>query len=310
MTDNKMAAVTKVLVIGSINMDLVVTTPVVPQLGETLMGDGFATHAGGKGANQAVAAARLGARVQMIGRVGRDAFGAQLKAGLAAEGVDTRFVLETEGVPTGIASITVSQADNAIVVVGGANAQVSVADLDAAESAFAEADVVLTQLEVPLATVAHAALLAERHGKPFVLNPAPAQALPAALLARCALITPNEYELAVTLGQQASADAWQQQLAQLPGRVAMTKGSDGAYHVRADGQVHHQPGFAVQPVDTTGAGDTFNGALAAFWPLGVPAAMRLACAAAALSVTRAGAQGGMPTRAQLDAFLQEQEVVA
>ncbi|MFT4190511.1 MAG: ribokinase [Comamonas sp.] len=306
MSQSNGSSVTRVLVIGSINMDLVVTTPAVPQLGETLMGEGFATHAGGKGANQAVAAARLGARVAMVGRVGRDAFGAQLKAGLAAEGVDVQWVRETDGVPTGVAAITVSQADNAIIVVGGANLQVTPADLDAAQAAFAEADVVLVQLEVPLATVEHAAALAERHGKPFILNPAPAQPLPAALLARCALITPNEYELAISLGQAAGApQGWQQQLATLPGRVAMTKGGEGAFHVDAQGRLHHQPGFAVQPVDTTGAGDTFNGALAAFWPQGVTAAMRLACAAAALSVTRPGAQGGMPTRAQLDAFLAE-----
>lgn len=305
MANIEVGPVTRVLVIGSINMDLVVTTPVVPQLGETLMGEGFATHAGGKGANQAVAAARLGAKVSMIGRVGRDAFGAQLKAGLAAEGVDVQGVRETEGAPTGIAVITVSQSDNAIIVVGGANLQLSPADLDAAEAAFAQADVVLAQLEVPLATVRHAALLAERHGKPFILNPAPAQQLPADLLARCALITPNEYELAAALGQPALDADWRRQLAALPGRVAMTKGREGAYHARADGALHHQPGFAVQPVDTTGAGDTFNGALAAFWPQGVAPAMRLACAAAALSVTRHGAQGGMPTRDQLDAFLKK-----
>jgi ribokinase len=302
--------VTKVLVIGSINMDLVVHAPVLPQLGETLMGEGFATHAGGKGANQAVAAARLGAQVSMIGRVGNDGFGCQLKAGLAAEGVDVQWVHETAGVSTGIAVITVSQADNAIVVVGGANQELTAADLDAAEAGFAQADVVLAQLEVPLATVAHAALLAERHGKPFILNPAPAQALPADLLQRCALLTPNEYELAVALGPAHKQLDWQAQMATLPGRVAMTKGGAGAYYSQPDARLHHQPGFQVEPVDTTGAGDTFNGALAAFWPQGVETAMRLACAAAALSVTQPGAQGGMPSRARLQEFLSAQEVVA
>ena len=255
-------------------------------------------------------AARLGAQVSMIGRVGNDGFGQQLKAGLAAEGVDVQWVTETEGVATGIAVITVSQADNAIVVVGGANQALTAADLDAAEAAFAQADVVLAQLEVPLNTVLHAALLAERHGKPFVLNPAPAQVLPAELLARCALLTPNEYELAIALGQ-AGADAhWRSQMAGLPGRVMMTKGGAGSYYVQPDGELHHQPAYAVQPVDTTGAGDTFNGALVAFWPLGMETAMRLACAAGAVSVTRAGAQGGMPTRAQLLEFVQEHEVAA
>ncbi|HSC80701.1 MAG TPA: ribokinase, partial [Chitinolyticbacter sp.] len=265
------------------------------------LGGEFLTTAGGKGANQAVAAARLGAKVTMLGRVGDDAFGRELKAGLAADGVETRWVGVTAGVSTGIAAITLCNADNAIIVVPGANALLSPNDLDIAEVAFAEADVVLAQLEVPLATVEHAATLAERHGKPFVLNPAPAMRLPDSLLARSTLITPNEYELAVALGEPAAR--WQGLLAALPGRVAMTKGGEGAYYSDAAGAVLHQAGFPVQPADTTGAGDTFNGALVAFWDLGLAEAVRRGCAAGALSVTRPGAQGGMPTLAELDAFL-------
>ncbi|WP_255989543.1 ribokinase [Chitinolyticbacter albus] len=292
---------TRVLVVGSINMDLVVATATFPRLGETLFGQGFATHAGGKGANQAVAAARLGAKVTMLGRVGDDAFGRELMAGLSADGVDTRWVGVTAGVSTGIAAITLCNADNAIIVVPGANALLSPDDLDVAEAAFAEADVVLAQLEVPLATVEHAATLAVRHGKPFVLNPAPAMRLPDSLLARSTLITPNEYELAMALGEP---DAhWQGLLAALPGRVAMTKGGEGAYYSDGAGAVLHQAGFPVQPVDTTGAGDTFNGALVAFWDLGLAEAVRRGCAAGALSVTKPGAQGGMPTLAELNAFL-------
>jgi len=151
----------RVLVFGSLNMDLVVETNTFLRLGETLAGASFATHAGGKGANQAVAAARLGANVTMIGRVGADQFGVELKARLAAEGVVTRWVQETPGVSTGIAQITVCNADNAIVVVSGANARLSPADLDEAEAAFAAADVVLAQLEVPLATVEHGAEIAD-----------------------------------------------------------------------------------------------------------------------------------------------------
>jgi ribokinase len=179
----------KVLVLGSINMDLVVATSTFPRLGETLFGTAFATHPGGKGANQAVAAARLGASVTMIGRVGSDAFGRELQAGLAAEGIATRWVSETSSVSTGVASITVCDADNAIIVISGANALLTPADLDAAEFAFAETDVVLAQLEVPLPTVERGAELAARHKKPFVLNPAPAMRLPESLLARCALLT-------------------------------------------------------------------------------------------------------------------------
>ena len=291
----------RVLVFGSINMDLVVETNTFPRLGETLPGASFATHAGGKGANQAVAAARLGANVTMLGRVGGDAFGRELKARLTAEGVATRWVHETPGVSTGIAAITVCNADNAIVVVPGANASLSAADLDAAEPAFAETDVVLAQLEVPLATVEHGAELAARYRKPFVLNPAPATRLPESLLARCTLLTPNEYELGTALAQPDTS--WQQLLSRLPGRVVMTKGAEGAYFTDAAGVLRHQPGFAVTPVDTTGAGDTFSGALGAFWDLGLAEAVRRGAAAGALSVTKRGAQDSMPTLAELIAFL-------
>jgi ribokinase len=295
----------RVLVFGSINMDLVVETSRFPKLGETLQGASFATHAGGKGANQAVAAARLGASVTMLGRVGCDTFGEELKARLAAEGVVTRWVHETPGVSTGIAAITVYKADNAIVVVPGANAKLSAADLDAAESAFAEADVVLAQLEVPLATVEHGAELAARYRKPFVLNPAPAARLPQALLARCTLITPNEYELGTALAQPDVR--WQELITRMPRCVVMTNGADGAYFTDASGALRHRPGFAVKAVDTTGAGDTFNGALGAFWGLGLSEAVRRGCAAAALSVTKRGAQDSMPTLAELNAFLEREQ---
>lgn len=291
----------RVLVFGSINMDLVVETSTFPRLGETLPGASFATHAGGKGANQAVAAARLGAQVTMLGRVGSEGFGRELKARLAAEGVATRWVQETRGVSTGIAAITVCNADNAIVVVPGANACLSAADLDEAESAFAEADVVLAQLEVPLATVEHGAELAARYRKPFVLNPAPAVRLPESLLTRCTLITPNEYELGTALAQPDVR--WQELLVRLPGRVVVTKGAEGVYFNDPTGAQRHQPAFPVEPVDTTGAGDTFNGALGAFWDLGLAEAVRLGCAAGALSVTKRGAQDSMPTLADLNAFL-------
>jgi ribokinase len=291
----------RVLVFGSINMDLVVETSTFPRLGETLPGASFATHAGGKGANQAVAAARLGAQVTMLGRVGSDPFGGELKRRLTAAGVATRWVHETPGA-TGIAAITVCDADNAIVVVPGANALLSAADLDAAEAAFAQADVVLAQLEVPLATVEHGAELAARYRKPFVLNPAPAVRLPESLLARCTLITPNEYELRIALGRP-DLD-WQELLTHLPGHVVVTKGAQGAYFTDASGTPRHQPGFAVKPVDTTGAGDTFNGAVGAFWDLGLAEAVRRGCAAGALSVTRRGAQDSMPTLAELNGLLE------
>ena len=297
-----------VLVVGSINMDLVVETGNFPRLGETLIGSGFATHPGGKGANQAVAASRLGATVTMLGRVGDDAFGRELKAGLADKGIDTRWVIETRDVSTGIATITVCNADNAIIVVPGANAWLSSCDLDAAEVAFAQADVVLAQLEVPVATVEHAAELAARHGKPFVLNPAPAMRLSDSLLSRCALITPNEYELTTVLGR--TGVRWQDLPSALPSRVVITAGKEGAYFSDRTGALHHQPAFPVTATDTTGAGDTFNGALVTFWPLGLAEAVHRACAASALSVTKPGAQGGMPTLAELNVFMESNALVA
>ena len=293
----------KVLVVGSINMDLVVETGHFPSPGETLLGQRFSTFAGGKGANQAVAAQRLGAQVTLIGCVGDDGFGRQLVAELKAEGIDTDQVRIAEETGTGVAAITVSQAENSIVVVPGANHALTPADLLAAEASFAAADVVLCQLEIPLATVEAAAELAQRHGKPFLLNPAPAAVLPASLLDRVTLLTPNEHELALLF---AGADeAWQQQLRAHPRRIIMTKGADGAWFADADGELCHQAAFRVTAVDTTGAGDTFNGALAAFWGDDLSSAAHLACAASALSVTRAGAQSGMPTNEQLLAFIEQ-----
>ena len=296
---------TGVLVVGSINMDFVVRSNSPPRMGETLVGSDFSTHAGGKGANQAVAAARLGAHVTMLGRVGSDAFGERLKTRLKQEGIDTRWVRETAGASTGIASVTVCNGENAIIVVPGANASLTDADLDAAESAFATVDVVLAQLEVPLPTVAHAAQLAARHRKPFILNPAPAIPLDQSLLASCALLTPNEYELTTVLRRPGAP--WQEVLSLMPGRIVMTKGAEGAYFTDGSGGLRHQPRFDVSAVDTTGAGDAFNGALAAFWPLGLAEAVRRASAVGALKVTRPGAQEGMPSAAELDAFLARAE---
>ncbi|WP_028456095.1 ribokinase [Chitinilyticum litopenaei] len=295
---------TRVLVVGSINMDLVTTARQFPRPGETLTGQRFATYPGGKGANQAVAAARLGAQVTMLGCVGDDAFGRELKQTLASEGIDTQWVFTASGQPTGIAAITVCDAENAIIVVPGANHALTPEQITAAAAAFAAADVVLAQLEVPLASVTAAAEQAQKHGKPFFLNPAPAVVLPQQLLDLVTLLTPNEYELALALNEHAAS--WQALFARLPGRVVMTQGKAGASYSAPDGQIVGQPGFAVSAVDTTGAGDTFNGALATFWQLGAPEAMRRACAAGALSVTKPGAQSGMPTLAELDRFLEQQ----
>jgi ribokinase len=291
-----------VLVIGSINMDLVVETGRFPGPGETVLGQRFSTFPGGKGANQAVAARRLGAQVAIIACVGNDSFGLALIDQLKAEGIDTCHVRIAENISTGVAAITVSQAENAIVVVPGANHALTPDDVVAAEAAFVAADVVLCQLEIPLAVVAAAAELAARLGKPFLLNPAPAMPLPPTLLDQLTLLTPNEHELGLVFS--CHTGDWQALLGKYPQRILMTRGADGAWFADATGQLRHQSAFAVTAVDTTGAGDTFNGALAAFWGQDLSRLTRLACAASALSITRAGAQGGMPTYQEMQAFLE------
>lgn len=294
----------KVLVIGSINMDLTVQAERFPLPGETIIGQCFTTCPGGKGANQAVAASRLGASVRLIGCVGSDAFGTALINGLKRENIGTDHIRISDKAATGVASITVCDSENSIVVAPGANGVLSPADIHAAESAFAWADVVLAQLEIPLDTVEAAADLACRYARPFLLNPAPAIALPASLLDQLALLIPNEHELAIACN--AEQTPWQDILGLYPGRIIMTQGAAGAWFSDAfTGQIQHQPGFTVRPVDTTGAGDTFNGAMAAFWGKDMAESVTLACAAAALSVTRHGAQGGMPNLAQLQRFLAE-----
>lgn len=290
-----------VLVIGSINMDLVVNTGRFPSPGETVLGQSFSTYPGGKGANQAVAASRLGARVTMIGCVGRDAFGKELLDTLASEGIDIRHVRTVANAATGVAAITLSDAENSIVVVPGANHALTVEHLDAAEDAFRAADVVLCQLEIPMPVVEAAAALAARLGKPFLLNPAPALPLSERLLNDTTLLTPNEHELALVFDN--APEAWQAVLSRHPQRILMTRGIEGAWFADAAGRMRHQSAFPVTAIDTTGAGDTFNGALAAYWGRDLMELARLACAAGALSVTRKGAQSGMPTQAQLTAFL-------
>lgn len=291
----------RVLVIGSINMDLVVQADRFPAPGETLLGRNFCTCPGGKGANQAVAARRLGADVRLIGCLGKDAFGTELLANLNQENIDTRHIRFTDLAATGIASIAVCRAENSIIVAPGANHELAPVDIYAAESSFAWADVILTQLEVPLETVEAAAILARQHNKPFLLNPAPAMPLAPQLLKNITLLIPNEHELATVLSAR-PAD-WQQHLRHHPEKIVMTKGADGAWFTDRAGELHHQAGFAVTAVDTTGAGDTFNGALAAFWGESLATSVKMACAAGALSVTQPGAQGGMPTLEQLNLFL-------
>lgn len=291
----------RIVVVGSINMDLVTVAPRFPGAGETLLGERFLTVPGGKGANQAVAAARLGADVALIGAVGSDAFGAELKRGLAAEGIDLAHVATRDDVGSGTASITVAEGDNQIIVVPAANAHVTPAQVEAARPLIERADAVLVQMEIPLASVEATVRLGHRLGVPVILNPAPAQRLPHEWLALVSYLTPNQHELATVLGGAADED-FRALMERAPCPVVLTRGDEGAWY-REHAEAQHQPGFQVTVIDTTGAGDTFNGALAVYLREGLAQAVRKACAAAALSVTQLGAQGGMPRAADVDALL-------
>jgi ribokinase len=292
---------TRVVVVGSINMDLVTLAPRFASPGETILGDRFLTVHGGKGANQAVAAARLGAEVALIGAVGNDTFGTQLHEGLAHEGISLEHVARIANSGSGTASITVADGENNIIVVPGANALVTPAQIERAQSTLASADAILVQMEIPLESVEATLRLGQRLGKPVILNPAPAQPLPMEWLKLARYLTPNQHELAILLGADASED-FRSLMERAPAPVVLTRGGDGAWY-REGGEPTHQPGFNVDVVDTTGAGDTFNAALAVFLQEGLPTAVCKACAAAALSVTRLGAQGGMPRGGELEAFL-------
>jgi ribokinase len=295
---------TRLVVVGSINMDLVTVAQRFPAPGETLLGERFLSVHGGKGGNQAVAAARLGADVHMIGAVGDDDFAKPLREALAAEGVNIEHVTQIEACGSGTASIAVAGGENQIIVVPGANARLTPAHLIAAQSLIANADAVLVQMEIPLETVEVTLRVARQERVPVILNPAPAQRLPVEWLKLARYITPNQHELATLLGAEPTED-FRDLMRRAPCPVVLTRGAEGAWF-REEGEPRHQGGFQVEALDSTGAGDTFNAALAVFLHEGLPIAVRKACAAAALSVTRLGARGGMPHPAEVDALLARQ----
>lgn len=285
-------AATRVVVLGSINMDLVAVTTRLPQPGETVLGQSLHTGPGGKGGNQAVAAARAGAAVSFLGAVGDDTFALQLRQHLVDAEVDARLLRETRG-PSGVALITVdAHGENSIVVVGGANATMT--ELDAGElDAIAAADLLLCQLELPLPTVVAACRHAHEHAVTVILNPSPAQPLPAELLDCVDVLVVNETE-ADQLGDAV--------LGRVP-HLVTTFGGRGASHHGPDGAHMHADPPAVEVLDTTGAGDAFTGELASSWRLGPAVAVRRAVAAGALATTRHGADAA-PTRAEVDAALE------
>ncbi|HDR7351287.1 ribokinase [Bacillus wiedmannii] len=284
-----------IAVVGSISMDLVAVSKKRPKAGETVIGEAFHTIPGGKGANQAVAAARLGANVAMVGAVGNDNYGTVVRSNLENERIFIDYVVPVTDAATGIAHIVLAEEDNSIVVVQGANALVNESVVDRSKDLLIKADMVVLQLEIPLETVKYVLAICEEHNIPVMLNPAPAQVLSEDILEKATYITPNEHECRIVLDDFTSPI--EDLLAKYPNKLLMTEGSKGVrFHNGTE--IVHVPSIAVDVVDTTGAGDTFNGALAVALSEGetLQKAIRFANIAGGLSVTKLGAQGGMPTR--------------
>lgn len=300
-----------ILVVGSSNTDMIIRVPRIPRPGETILGGEFSMAPGGKGANQAVAAARAGGRVTFLARVGEDVFGARAMANFEADGIDARFIMRDGRAASGVALINVAASgENSISVASGANALLAPEDVQGAEKAFERAEIVLMQLETPLETVRAAARIARARGIPVILNPAPARPLGDDLLGSVSVITPNESEAEMLTGIKFGTEVDAKQAAAAlrargPRLVIITMGERGCY-VAGDEFEGRVPAFQMTPVDTTAAGDIFNGALAVALaekhPL--PDALRFASAAAALSVMKLGAQPSAPTRQEIEDFLE------
>jgi ribokinase len=306
MSQGVRAMARKIVVVGSSNTDMILKLDRIPKPGETILGGEFLTAAGGKGANQAVAAARAGGAVTFIARVGHDMFGEQAIDGFLKEGINVEYV-QRDQCPSGVALIFVAKdGENSIGVGSGANAKLSPRDVQQAAPAIADARVVLMQLETPIDTVQEAAELAHANGSLVILNPAPAQSLPTSLYVSVSIITPNETEAELLTGVPVTDEASCSKAAQIllakgVQTVIITLGSRGAF-VATNYATQFVPGFKVEPMDTTAAGDTFNGALAVALAEGMPLldAVRFANAAAAISVTRMGAQPSAPGRDEIE----------
>jgi ribokinase len=302
-----------VIVFGSLNLDLVARTPRLPMPGETLTGYSFETIPGGKGANQAVAAARLGISTRLIGRVGGDRFGQTLLQSLQSDGVHCEGVAIDEASHSGVALITVDDAsENQIIVIPGANGQVGEAEVQRLRSVLSDAKVLLLQLEVPLAAIEAAAQAAKQAGIPVILDPAPARSdFPAELYSLIDILTPNQVEASQLVGFAIDTEAEVVRAGQILHQrgvqtVVIKRGKQGAW-VQTATEAFAIEAFPVQAVDTVAAGDAFNGGLAAGLASGLSlqAALIQAAAVAALSVTQAGAQPSMPTREEVERFLEE-----
>jgi ribokinase len=300
----------QIAVVGSINMDLVIRTSRMPLPGETIKGYDFHIIPGGKGANQAVAVARQGAKVIMIGRVGDDDFGRAQQRCLRQENIDLSFLTIDPQQATGVAIITLDEAgQNSIILSAGANGTITVQHIESAQEAITRADMLLCQLEIPLASVTRAIEIAYENSVPVLLNPAPAYQLERSLLAKVTYLIPNETEASLLTGVEVkdidSAKAAARQLQQLGVKtVILTLGENGAVVAHA-GEYIHEPAVQVNVVDTTAAGDAFVGSFAVAITEGksVTAAVRFAKHAAALTVTKLGAQPSIPTRQEVERFI-------
>ena len=299
-----------IVVIGSSNTDMIIRLDHIPKPGETILGEQFLIVGGGKGANQAVAAARAGGNITFVARVGQDMFGEKAVAGFVQDGIHVEYITRDPSTPSGVALIFVAkEGENSIAVAPGSNGRLSPDEVKKAERAIASAGAVLMQLETPLETVQAAAELAARFRLPFILNPAPARPLPDALLKLVSILTPNETEAELLTGititdESTAARAAGKLRDKNVKTVIITMGARGSF-VSAGSTAQLVPSFRVEPVDTTGAGDIFNGALAVALGEGrlLLEAVRFANAAAAISVTRLGAQASAPARKEIEKFL-------
>ena len=290
----------KVTVIGSSSMDLVVTSNIRPGAGETVLGESFKTVPGGKGANQAVAAARLGADVSMIGCVGEDHYGKAILENFKSNGVSVKNVKPVTDSDSGTAHIILAEGDNSIVVVKGANDYITPDYVEKAKEKIKEADIVLIQQEIPEETVEYVAELCQELKVPLLLNPAPARPLKAEVIEQVSYITPNEHEAELLFEGKEKEEV----LKQYPNKLFITEGKQGVRYFNGEKEVL-VPSYQVETIDTTGAGDTFNAALAVALAegMGFEKGIQFANRAASLSVTKFGAQGGMPTRKEVEESL-------
>lgn len=290
----------KTVVVGSINVDLVFTSEIRPKAGETVMGSTFSTIPGGKGANQAVAASKLGASSCMVGCIGNDQNGEFSINNLNLMNVDTSCIKKTDNAPTGVANIVVAEHDNSIIVIAGANYEITKEDIDKCKDVILSADIVLLQLEIPLDVVEYTADMCRKNNVRVLLNPAPAVELPKTLIENATYITPNEHELNIILGKQNNVD---ETIKMYPNKIIVTMGSRGVKYFDGS-EMKIVPSYNVEVVDTTGAGDTFCGGLAAALVRGdnLEDAIKFANKAAAISITKLGAQSGMPKLEEFNNF--------